>query len=191
MLEIYLPREDSFLLESKILKEKLRSKKCLDLGTGSGILGRAMLRAGAKEVWFADINFDAIKVAKRNLKKSKEHKFLDKSKSVRVHFIESNLFSALEKEKFDLIAFNPPYVPSDEIKWLDTDGGEEGMQVIEKFLLDFEKHLEKKGVLLLLFSSLNNKKRIFYLLKKQKFSFKIIAEQSFFFEKIFVLRATK
>ncbi len=191
MLEIYLPREDSFLLESKILKEKLRSKKCLDLGTGSGILGRAMLRAGAKEVWFADINFDAIKVAKRNLKKSKEHKFLDKSKSVRVHFIESNLFSAIEKEKFDLIAFNPPYVPSDEIKWLDTDGGEEGMQVIEKFLLDFEKHLEKKGVLLLLFSSLNNKKRIFYLLKKQKFSFKIIAEQSFFFEKIFVLRATK
>jgi len=184
--EVYSPSEDSWLLQECISKTNLRGLKCLDLGTGSGIIGVEMLSRGAKEVVFVDINSKALSVAKKKVKEYKTHNVGHTFVS---RFVKSDLFSNL-KEKFDFIAFNPPYVPSDEIKWVDLDGGENGRVVIDKFIEGVKKHLKRKGVLFLLVSSLNKPAELKSLLKKQGFAVKIIGRKKLFFEELLVLKCS-
>ena len=73
-------------------------------------------------------------------------------KGIPISVQQSNLFKNLD-EKFDTIIFNPPYLPSDpKLKDLTLDGGKKGYELIQKFLKQAKKHLEKKGIILLLFS---------------------------------------
>lgn len=180
-MQVYEPGEDSLLLKEAILKENLSGKKCLDLGCGSGIQGLAMNNAGSKNIFCADINYKALLVSQKNLVSIKEY----------VRFIESNLFSSFKDDVFDFIAFNPPYVPSDEIKWKDLDGGENGTKIINEFLSQFLGHLSSKGVCLLLISSLNNKEEIISRLKEMGLFVEIISNKKLFFEELFVLRISK
>lgn len=190
MDEVYSPAEDSFLLLECIKKENLVSKKCLDFGTGGGIQSIAMLKCGAKEVLAVDVNPNAVKSSKKNIAD-----FLSQSKKNKTqiigHFVgvkKSNLFSNVN-EKFDFIAFNPPYVPSESIKWKDLDGGENGRVVIDKFLQKVKNYLNKKGILLILVSSLNLPSEIIAELKKKDFAVKIVGKKKLFFEELLVLRA--
>jgi len=183
-MEVYPPAEDSWLLEEAIKKENLKGKNCLDMGTGSGIQSKAMLEAGAEKVTAVDINPDAIMQAKKN-----NSKLIDK-----ITFFEGDLFKFIHNnplEKFDLIAFNPPYVPSDDIRWKDTDGGEKGREIIDIFTREFDKYLAKGGVLLLLISSLNNEKEVLEALDKKGFVSNIILEKKLFFEKLLIIRSVK
>ena len=182
-MEVYVPQEDSFLLEKAILKEDLKEKNCLDLGTGNGIQTKAMFKSGAKKVTAVDINPDAIKKARENNKQEKE-----------ITFFEGDLFRFIHNnpsERFDFVAFNPPYVPSDEIKWKDLDGGKKGREIIDVFLSEFEKILGPKGIVLLLVSSLNKPEEIISLLSKKSFKAKIIEKQKLFFEELLVLKITR
>ena len=75
-------------------------------------------------------------------------------------FFESDLFAALPADRqFDLILFNPPYVPTSVGKDLDMgqrltdertmwDGGDDGLVVLRKFLADAPPHLSPRGRLL-------------------------------------------
>jgi len=177
-MEIYSPAEDSWLLEEAILKENLKGKNCLDMGTGSGIQSRAMMKAGAKKVTAVDINPEALERLKTQ--------FVGQN----FEAIRSDLFNNV-KGKFDFIAFNPPYVPSEGIKWKDTDGGKKGRAVIDVFIKEFPKVLVGGGVLLLLVSSHNNEKEIIELLNKKGFVSQIILEKKLFFEKLFVIRSER
>ncbi|HLF53765.1 MAG TPA: HemK2/MTQ2 family protein methyltransferase [Candidatus Nanoarchaeia archaeon] len=167
---IYNPREDSFLLE-KAVKKYAKGKSFLDIGAGSGIQAKAAIKMGAKYVLASDINQEAV----RNLKKQN------------ISVIKSNLFEKI-KERFDIIAFNPPYLPGDKREdgesQLATTGGEKGDEIIIKFLNEAKSHLNKKGIILLLLSSLTPKKRILETLKKQNLSYKIIDSEKFFFESL-------
>jgi len=205
--EIYPVKEDSFLLKDSILLEKLIGKKCLDLGSGSGIQAYAMFSAGANEVISVDINPYVINLLKKtksqivgqsmnnpsDLKKTNifyNLKFFDFSKK-KWKLIVSDLFSNLNGEKFDFIAFNPPYVPTDEIKWVDLDGGKKGREVIDCFIEQFPKHLESGGIVLLLVSSLNKPEELIDLLKSKSFETKIVSEKKLFFEVLYVIRITQ
>ena len=150
---VYEPSEDSFLME-KNLPENLSRKKVLEIGCGSGILSIACASRGA-EVTAVDINENALDATERLA--------VLKGVQDKVKLVESDLFDKIN-EKFDLILFNPPYVPSSEIdKKLKGNrawaGGKKGKKVIEKFLKEFEDHLKKKSVCLLLVSSLNELKK--------------------------------
>ena len=181
-MEVYSPSDDSFLLVECIKKENLVDKNCLDMGCGSGVESEAMLLSGAKNVLAVDINPNALKETKKRIKTSFPGHILGSFKVKK-----SNLFSNI-KEKFDFIAFNPPYVPSEEIKWKDLDGGKNGREIIDIFIPQAKKHLRKKGVLLLLISSLNLEKEVRVLLKKNNFSVKIVGRKKLFFEELLVLK---
>ena len=148
--EVYPPSEDTYLLE-KALPKKLEGKKVLEVGCGSGFLSIEAALRGA-EVTAIDINENALDATERLA--------VLKGVQDKIHLIESDLFEKVD-EKFDLIFFNPPYVPSTEIDnkingaraWA---GGKKGKEVIEKFLEKFEYYLKPKGVCLLLISSLND-----------------------------------
>jgi len=147
--EVYEPSEDTFLLEES-LPRNLKQKKVLEMGCGSGFLSiECALRGG--EVTGVDVNENALKATEK----------LAKQNNVKINLIKSNLFEKVN-EKFDLIFFNPPYVDckneglKGEIAWV---GGEEGREVIDKFLSQFKKYLKKGGVCLLLISSINKLKK--------------------------------
>ena len=167
---VYEPREDSYLLENS-LTSYVKNKSVLDMGSGSGILAKTALKLGANNVICADIDKEAVKeLKKQNLKA-----------------IQSDLFSKIE-EKFDIILFNPPYLPLDERESKEsqrqTTGGKEGDEIILKFLKSSKKHLNKNGKILLLLSSLTPRKRINLLLNKLNMSKKTIAQENHFMEKL-------
>lgn len=174
---IYPPSEDSHLLEQEI-KKYASNKRVLDIGSGSGILAQAAINAGAKSVLASDINKESIKLLKKK----------------KIPSIQSDLFSKI-KGKFDLIIFNPPYLPQDKREdresQLITTGGKKGDEIIIKFLRQTLKHLNKNGVILILLSSLTPRKRIILLVKKQNLKKRKIAEKNLFMEKLEVWEITK
>lgn len=177
----YAPREDSWLLASMIQKfeNEIRGKKALDMGCGSGIQTAALLLAGAARVTCVDRNPAALRATEKIMAKQ-----FDKSK---INTLESNLFTGV-KGTFDVIVFNPPYVPSDEIKWMEVDGGKKGREVIDRFLDSFPPHLNQNGFVLLLESSLNGRTITHTRMKKAGFAATIVAREKLAFEELVVYK---
>lgn len=188
---IYEPEEDSFMLK-KHIKEYIKNKdvKVLDMGTGHCILAEEAQKY-SDNILAVDINPEARGIAeKKNLKNSKEFLGRQKCKAFfsEIKFIESNLFqnTKLKNRKFDLILFNPPYLP--ELKGEDEDikrittGGKQGFEIIEEFLKTVKKHLNKNAKILLICSTLTGD--VEKLFKKYGFKFEIIDKENAFFEKI-------
>ena len=165
---IYTPREDSYLLEEQV-KKYAKNKKVIDIGSGTGIQAQAALQAGAISVLASDINKESIALLK----------------SKNIPAIISNLFQKIKGE-FDLIIFNPPYLPEDKLEPQDskkaTTGGEKGDEILLKFLKQAKKHLEKNGIILLAISSLTPQDKILNIIHKNNFSYKVISRKSFFME---------
>ncbi len=188
MEDHYEPQEDSILLAKAV--ERFAFGKFLDLGCGSGIQGIAAAKSGkTNEIVFADLNENALNAAKKN--------FGEEKLQIKARFVKANLFSKLANEKFDVIAFNPPYLPTSREEKLSGsinlafDGGKDGREVVDKFLQEFESHLNQKGILLLLNSSLSNNEKTIETLKQKNFEVEIVEKQDFFFEHLIVIKAWK
>src|SRR3989344_2557860 len=133
---IYEPAEDSFLLEKYV---KIYSRgNVLDMGCGSGIQSLA----SKGNVLSVDINEEAVEFCKQR----------------GLNAIQSDLFSNING-KFDLIIFNPPYLPKDNDEdpesALITTGGKTGMEILERFFYEVREYL-KKIVLILSYLKLKN-----------------------------------
>lgn len=168
---IYEASEDSFLIGGYV--SKFARGKVLDMGTGSGYLMEIAL-SKTKMVKGVDIDKDAVRFCK--------NKSLD--------VIYSDLFSNV-KEKFDVIIFNPPYLPQDENmkKHKDLFGGKYGWEIIERFFKNVGKYLNKNGEILILFSSLTNKEKVDSIIKQNKFRFEELESKNVgLMEKLFVYR---
>ncbi|MBW3013579.1 methyltransferase [Candidatus Woesearchaeota archaeon] len=186
-IQIYEPGEDSFLLADEVKKHA--KGKVLEIGCGSGILSdTAASLKKVKSVIAVDINPHVIKYMKH--KDKSRLKFRKK-----ITVVKSDLFSNV-KEKFDTIIFNPPYLPEDEREpddWLKKaiTGGKKGWEIIERFLERLPDHLNKDGIVLLLFSSLTNKKKVDDLISGRVFDYKQLAMKKLDFEQLFVYSLKK
>jgi HemK-related putative methylase len=174
MSEIYQPEEDSFLLLD-VLKKQLKNKKIkiLDMGSGSGIQAETFLTLGIskKNITLVDINKEAIKYLRKKFPNLK--------------VIYSDLFEEIsKKEKFDLIVFNPPYLPEDKEEPKDsrtaTTGGFFGSEIINKFLSQAKDYLDKKGKIYLLISNLTQE------INWHSWKKKLIAKKKLFMEELYV-----
>lgn len=166
--------EDSFFLSDELssyLRKKDRKIKILDMGTNSGIQAETCVSLGFKNILAVDIDSEAIS----NLKNKK------------ISAIKSDLFNKIKKsDKFDLIIFNPPYLPEDKFdKEKDTSGGKNGDETILEFLKKARAHLTEKGEILLLLSSFTPKERIERVISKE-YEKTQIAERKLFFEILFI-----
>jgi release factor glutamine methyltransferase len=100
-----VPRPESELLVEQALALLARpgGRSVLDLGTGSGAIAIAIRHASqAVTVTAVDISTAALEVARDNARRL----------GVQIRFVESDWFSALSGERFDVIVANPPYVAS-------------------------------------------------------------------------------
>jgi release factor glutamine methyltransferase len=172
-MTVYEPAEDSFLLRDYISELELEGKKVLDMGTGSGVIALEMAEKGA-EVTAVDKNPEAVKTVDR---KAAE-------KEIEIEARESDLFENVE-EKFDLIAFNPPYLPGekgvgDEEIWR---GGEKGTELTEKFLENIDSYLTEEGYAVVILSSRADHERI-----TEKYGLEILRTEKLWFETLFLAR---
>ncbi len=171
---IYMPREDSYLLMKEV-KKYAKDKRVLDMGSGSGIITETALNAGAEHVLAVELDEEAVSYLKKKFKGNKK-----------VKVRKSDLFSNIKQdEEFDVIAFNPPYLPKDKHdEGKDTTGGKLGDETIIRFLRAIKKYLSRDGIALIVLSSLTPFGRIDDLIIKSKIKKRKLSEKNFFFEKI-------
>lgn len=185
--DVYEPAEDSFLFADNLTVNE--GEYVLDMGTGCGILS-IIAAEKASHVVAIDINPNAVRCAKEN---ARQNMVADK-----ISLICGDLFTPLKiGEKFDLILFNAPYLPSEPgegSKWVERAwaGGVNGRSVLDRFLKDFPEYLKANGRVLLMQSTYAGLETTFKALKAQGFEARIIAERDVpFFETIVLLEAKR
>ena len=187
---VYVPAEDSYLIRDVVSEFIEKSDKTnlsvLDMGTGTGIIGICLATSiKIKKVILVDINPEAIALSKSNINKNR--KFIKAELLVE----KSDLFSSIELQNFDVITFNPPYLPDEKNEDLMKEafyGGWSGIEVAERFLIESKNYINKNSSIFMVASSLSD------LSSLKKFveinSFKITDERKIhiFFEDIIVLK---
>lgn len=144
-----IPRSDTETLVEEIINYiGKRSLRVLDIGTGSGCIGISIAKYTPAIVTLADVNANALKMAKHNAKIN----------NVAVDAINIDILKEIPKGKFDIIVSNPPYIRTDVIENLQTevkdfepslalDGGEDGLMFYRRITEVAPKILEKDGIL--------------------------------------------
>jgi release factor glutamine methyltransferase len=152
---VLIPRpETEMIVENaiEILKPLERSRFC-EIGTGSGCISVAILyNAPTASAIGLDISEKALEITGVN---AKNH-----GVAGRLSLKKSDVFEALQGEKFELIVSNPPYIPQRDIENLQrevrdfepltalTDGAD-GLSIIEKIVERAPRFLKSKGFLLM------------------------------------------
>ncbi len=178
--QVYQPAEDSDLLATAAVEEVSPSDCVLDVGTGSGYVAAEIANTGASVVG-ADRNPHACRQAREN----------------GIDTVQTDLTAAFAPGVFDLVTFNPPYLPTtpdeDFGDWMEIalSGGESGREVIEPFLAAVGRVLAPEGRILLLVSSLSGVETITERAAESDFEAETVATDSFPFEKLSVLRLTQ
>ncbi|KYK33883.1 MAG: hypothetical protein AYK22_05955 [Thermoplasmatales archaeon SG8-52-3] len=189
--EVYDPAEDSFLLINAISIKK--SDAVLEIGAGCGLIALECARIGSNVVC-TDINPYSVELTKRNYMRNKN--LIKGNFEVR----KGDLFKPIRKnEVFDVIIFNPPYLPTNKnemvggLGWFDiaTNGGVNGIKITSRFIKQLSKHLNKNGRAYFIFSSQSNHKTLETIIKNNNFNYKVIMKSRFEEETIFVYCLTK
>ncbi|GJM41740.1 MAG: release factor glutamine methyltransferase [Ardenticatenaceae bacterium] len=153
---VLIPRpETEQLVELAVAWAKKRETeaalRAVDVGTGSGCIAIALARHLPQlQVTAVDISPTALTIAQQNAQQLAPN---------RIHFQESDLLQAVT-DPVDLIVANLPYVTSGE--WqvladgvklhepsLALDGGEDGLDLIRRLLIQATTRLRPKGALFL------------------------------------------
>ena len=136
------PRPETELLVVEALKESFQN--VLDLGTGSGCILLSLLAKNRSATGLGvDISEAAIAVAKKNAKNLNLRN--------RAAFSISNWFANVEKQKFDLIVANPPYIHPNQLERLSPEvlkepmialtDNEDGLDSFKKIALSAQKFM--------------------------------------------------
>lgn len=151
-----IPRPDTETLVEQVLALEIdRDISLLDLGTGTGAIALAI--SSEYPNWHV-IGCDripaAIELAERNRQRLNTDNQFDK-----VQFIQSNWFSALKDQKFDVIVSNPPYIEPNDPHLNQGDvcfeplsalvAQDDGMADLKHIITQAKSHLNENGTLLL------------------------------------------
>ena len=182
---VYIPSDDTFLLAENL--EIKEGQSVLEIGTGSGLVSMyASLLTD--DVTATDINYNALELAEKNFK-------LNNIGTIKLEF--GDLFEPVKDKKFDVILFNTPYLPTDSDDIINDDlnyafdGGLDGRKVIDRFINQVSNHLNEKGIVQIIQSSLSDNDRTLDMFDRNGFVAEIAESEKFFFEEIVLINAYK
>lgn len=173
---VYPPAEDSFLMIDALSGNIQNDQTVLELGCGSGIIS-VFARDYSSKITATDLSPHAVNCAKLN----------------GIPAIRTDLFAGI-KGTFDLVIFNPPYLPTSEEEYtgiwddLMVGGGSDGRKTIERFIAEVGDHLSPKGRVLLLVSSLTGIEEVCRIMRNRGLNVEIAARSRHFFEELVVLK---
>ena len=175
--DVYNPSDDSYMLLKVV--EVSSGESFLEMGSGTGLTAIHAAKAGA-EVTASDISPKAVECTKRNAAKN----------GLRIKTIQSDLFHNLSGI-FDVIAFNPPYLPgaANSTSWIERSwsGGGRGCETTVQFLGEAWKHLAPGGRIYLILSSLTGLTQVLKA-AKDRYEVQLIDEKRIFFESLYAYR---
>lgn len=181
---VLIPRADTEILVEEVIQiaKKVNAKKILDMCTGSGAIAVSLAKYLPKaQITAIDISEKALKIAKKNAKTNKVEN--------QITFVLSNLFENLQKEKYDIIVSNPPYIKKEELKTLDKevkkepmlalDGGVDGLDFYKAIIKQNDDYL-KFGGYLCFEIGYNQKEEVMDLIKKEEKYIDIYSKKDLF-----------
>lgn len=175
--DVYQPAEDSHLLATAAREEVRAGDRALDVGTGSGYVASA-LDEGGGDVVASDINPVAC----------------EQARDEGLNAVRGDLLDPFRDASFDLVTFNPPYLPTPAHEewddWMERalSGGEDGRRLVDPFLDDVARVLTPDGSVLLLVSSLTDVDAVQSYAAKIGLSGEVVAEEKHPYERLVVLR---
>ncbi|MEN6592065.1 MAG: HemK2/MTQ2 family protein methyltransferase [Methanobacterium sp.] len=181
--QVYEPAEDTFLLADNLEVERM--SRALEIGTGTGLIAILASRK-ARMVIATDINPHALDCTLKNIIANKAYN---------VELRKGDLFEPVKDEKFDLILFNTPYLPTSEDEIVNGEldaawnGGPNGREVIDRFLAELKDHLNPGGKVQLVQSTLSGNEETLEKLEELGFQASITARENGFFEEMVVITA--
>lgn len=179
--DVYEPAEDTFLFAENL--DLQRRDTVLEIGTGTGLIAIYAAK-NTSNVIATDINKNAIKCALKNTITNHTYN---------VELREGKLFEPVEGQKFDLILFNTPYLPTEEEEKLEEninaafDGGLDGRATIDTFIDGVKNYLKDGGRVQMVQSSLADNDKTLKRLRELGFQAEITASEKCFFEEIVVI----
>ena len=111
--------------------------RVLELCAGTGVAALRAARRGAAEAWATDIAPRCVEFIRFNARLN--------DVADRVRAVESDEWSALGGETFDLVVAHPPYVPALSHRFDFRDGGEDGEQVARRIVEGLGAHVRPGG----------------------------------------------
>jgi release factor glutamine methyltransferase len=187
LTDVYEPADDTFLIADILSQIVRKGDFALDIGTGCGILA-IIASMKARRVIATDVNPHAVECAKINAENNKT------TGTIIIRL--GDLFQPLRKdEKFDVIVFNAPYLPTSQLEqgtWIGRSwsGGPTGRQLSDRFIQEVPSYLKKNGKILLVQSSLANIARTLKKFSQAGLEAEIVAEKKVSFETIVVIQAS-
>ena len=148
---VLIPRQDTEILVSEVIKVAKDGYDILDMCTGSGCIGITLAKK------FPDSNVTGVDISDKALAVAWKNKCnLDADN---IDFIQSDLFAALGADRrYDIIVSNPPYIPTkvieglqDEVRLHDPmlalDGTEDGLMFYRRITDKSGDYLKMNGYL--------------------------------------------
>jgi release factor glutamine methyltransferase len=169
--EEYPPSEDTFFIAENIENEQ--GDFALDVGSGSGYLTK-LLSENFSFVVGTDINFPVLTTQTYKTK----------------NLICCNGSDALNI-KFDFIVCNLPYLATNEILDIATDGGKEGFEIPKKIFDSVNNNLKENGKFVFVTSSLSNYQKLIDYVEKLGMKSRIVAKKKLFFEELILVESMR
>lgn len=169
--EPYAPAEDTFFIADHIRGE--RGRMALDVGSGSGYLTE-LLTGNFSLVVGTDIELGVLQNQTYRTK----------------NLVCCNGSDALVP-RFDLIVCNMPYLDTDRVLDVATDGGPEGFDVPSRILDSVCGNIRNGGKLVFVTSSLSNYERLIRHAQGLGLTCRIVARKKLFFEELILVEARK
>ena len=169
--EPYPPSEDTFFLADYIKNEK--GESALDIGTGSGYLA-SILEKSFSVVVGTDLVFNVLK---------KQGYFTTNN-------VCCNGADAINQQ-FDLVICNMPYLNTDEVSDVRTDGGKDGLEIPIKIIDSAKSRIKPGGKFIYVTSSLSDFKKLISYTKLAGFDVSILAKKKLFFEELILIQAIR